>query len=184
MSTLVGMARDRQSIRLRKYDYTSAGAYFVTLCAHQRKDLFGEIWKGVMYPDDWGDIVRETWLEIPRHHPHVQTDAFVVMPNHIHGILVFDRRGLPWQTTTPPPGLGYRVPGSLGSVVGMFKSAVTKRINDLHDAHGIPIWQRNYYERIIRDEDELNAVRAYLENNPLAWDTDGENVAYRASLLR
>jgi putative transposase len=173
----------RRSIRLQSYDYTSSGAYFVTICSHQRNHIFGEIQKDEMCLSEWGTIVQHVWLEIPTHQEHVQTDVFIVMPNHLHGILIFhndtttSRRDLPWQIPTEgnTPAFGYRVPGSLGSVIGLFKAAITKKINDLQNTHGLRVWQPNYYERVIRNDDELNAVRTYIENNPKNWHDDEEN---------
>ncbi|MBF6595463.1 MAG: transposase [Thermaceae bacterium] len=167
------MARDRQSTRLREYDYTSAGAYFVTLCAQNREHLFGEIQDRQMCLNQIGEIVRTEWYWSEVVRPTIDLDAFVIVPNHVHGMVMF----------TPDPGVGahscapLRPRHSLGSSIAQFKATTTKQINELRGAPGIKVWQHNYYERIIRDEDELNTIRAYIENNPLAWDTDGENVA-------
>ncbi|NQU30319.1 MAG: transposase, partial [Anaerolineae bacterium] len=118
----------RRSIRLKGYDYARDGAYFVTIVTWQREMLFGEVVDGVMVLNDMGEIVREEWERAPIVRPYIELGAYVVMPNHIHGILIFN----------------------VGAVIGQFKSIVTKRINTLHNSPGVPVWQRNYYDRIIR----------------------------------
>ena len=168
-----GMARARQSIRLREYDYPLAGAYFVTICTHNREHLFGEIHDGQMHLSEHGIIVRTEWYWTEVVRPNIWMDSFVIMPNHIHGIVAIRNVG----ATRPYEG-GNVIAGSLGAIMGQFKSPTTKQINSIRGTPEIKVWQRSYYERILRDEDELNAVRAYIENNPRAWDTDEENVAY------
>jgi len=187
----------RRSIRLRGYDYAQAGAYFVTICAHERACLFGEVSRDEMAVNNFGCILKACWLEIPAHFPDVAVDAFVVMPNHIHGIVVIDRSVGMIHTGAPHIGARHASPlpttasplppeprGSkrttLGVIVGSFKSACTKRINELRGLPGTPVWQRNYYERIIRSEGERNAVRGYIESNPARWQDDKENAAKRA----
>jgi putative transposase len=162
----------RRSIRLRGYDYTRAGAYFVTACAHARESLFGQIVAGEMRRNTYGEIALECWQAIPDHGPHVELDAFVVMPNHIHGILV-----LPDDTASPlrqatQERFSKPVAGSLPTIVRLYKAAVTRRINEVRNAPGVPIWQRNYYEHIIRDQASLDRIRAYIADNPSRWASD------------
>lgn len=189
----------RRSIRLKGYDYTSAGSYFITICTHQRQCLFGEIIDGQMTLNKLGQIATDCWQVIPDHFPHTHLDTFVVMPNHLHGILVMidDRSYLnthplrsnsgkgialqcPYDNPRSPndkPSLNKRefekmIPGSLPTIVRSYKSATTKYINLLRNTPGTPIWQRNYYEHIIRDEPALQNIRQYIQNNPSAWQKD------------
>lgn len=162
----------RRSIRLRGYDYTRAGAYFVTVCVQARECLFGQIVDGAMRLDSYGEIALECWRAIPEHCTHVDLDAFVVMPNHIHGILMLKDTAV--QSVQPPAEEGFAklVAGSLPSIVRLYKAAVTRRINSLHDTPATPVWQRNYYEHIIRDQVALDQIRAYIADNPLRWEQD------------
>jgi DNA-binding Lrp family transcriptional regulator/REP element-mobilizing transposase RayT len=162
----------RKSLRLSHYDYSQNGAYFITLCTHRRECLFGEIQDGVMVPNDYGRIVIEEWYKSEAIRNEIELDEFVLMPNHIHGILLIDRRGdrLVAQGRTTGP-----IQKSLSSFIAGFKSSVTKEINALRDSPGTPVWQRNYYEHIIRNEDDLSQTREYIVNNPMQWALDKEN---------
>ncbi len=176
----------RRSIRLKGYDYTQPGAYFVTICTHGREMLFGRVVGGEMALNEFGEIVREEWFKTARVRPYVRLyeDEFVVMPNHIHGIIwivevdpdddddVGERRR---RAPTSHEQVCRPVPGSLPTIVRAFKSAATKRINLLRDTQGARVWQRNYYERIIRDERALNAIRRYIIANPMRWSLDRHN---------
>lgn len=130
---------------------------------------------------EYGQIVKEEWLRTLLLRPGVDLDEFVVMPNHLHGILVLPAenvRSVGAHSCAPLPQQRlYRQPRSLGSLLAGFKSAATKRINDLRHMLGMPLWQRNYYEHIIRNEDELHHVREYIQTNPLRWELDRENPA-------
>lgn len=150
----------RRSIRLKGYDYTQAGAYFVTICARNRECLFGNIANGEVSLNVAGRMTRSVWDELPNRFSGLELDAFVVMPNHVHGIFVL-------------VGAGLALPG-LGDIVRAFKSLTAVRVNRLLMRTG-PLWQRNYYEHIIRNEKELNLVREYIANNPLQWELDREN---------
>lgn len=165
---------DRRSIRLPGYDYRQAGAYFVTVVTHQRECLFGGIADGEMRVDGYGEVVRDEWLRSAQIRREIELDAFVVMPNHLHGIVVI--RDVGAHGRAPLPLAPHRPPRSLGSFVAGFKSAVTKRINTMRRTPGLPVWQRNYWERVIRDERELDRVRQYIAENPLRWESDPENV--------
>jgi len=158
----------RRSIRLKGYDYRQAGAYFVTLCVHNREPLLGNIIHGEMQPNEYGQIVAECWSGLSENYAYVELDASVVMPNHFHGILVVvddDRRG--GSRTAPTPN---RKP--LGRLIGVFKTVSTKQINGLRRTPGARFWQRNYYEHIIRSEPDLNRIREYIQLNPLRWGQD------------
>ncbi|HXQ22545.1 MAG TPA: transposase [Candidatus Acidoferrales bacterium] len=155
----------RQSIRLRGYDYRSPSAYFVTAVTVNRECLFADL--------SLCSIVERCWLAIPRHSAHAALDAWVVMPNHIHGIVVIDRR--PDRGDTSPASSGHVRVGSLGTIIGSFKSLTTRRINRARRTPAAPVWQRNYYEHIVRNNEELNRIRAYIAANPMRWDLDREN---------
>ena len=171
----------RRSLRLPHHDYASAGAYFITACVYQQRCLLGDIVDGVMRLDDFGEIAQNCWQSIPDHFAHVQLDAFVVMPNHVHGILFIthsDRRNTVSLCSGSIPSplqhrkFGEAIPGSLPTIVGAYKSAVTKRINAARNMRGVSIWQRNYYEHIIRNDTALNRIRQYIQANPASWQTD------------
>jgi len=166
----------RRSIRLHEYDYTQSGAYFVTICIHQRECLLGEIVDGLMSTNSWGEIVRGEWLQTAILRPGVELDVFVVMPNHFHGIISIasDRRGTARRAPTGEQ-FSRPVPGSIPTLIRAFKSATTKRINERRGTPGTPVWQRNYYEHIIRNEEALNRTRAYIALNPSRWQMDCEN---------
>ena len=171
----------RRSIRLRGYDYASDGAYFVTLSSFGNQCIFGVIVDGVMRLNDWGRIVEEEWQQSAIIRQEITLDEFIVMPNHLHGIVCITNNvvGAHGMRPLPPCGgettAGRRPPGRQGKTVGAFvagyKAAVTKRINRLR-TESAPLWMRNYYERIIRNDQELDAIRQYIANNPLQWHID------------
>lgn len=169
----------RKSIRLQGYDYAQAGAYYVTIVTYQRDCLFGRIENEEMVLSDFGIIADECWYAIPEHFPHVELGVHVVMPNHVHGIIVIrddNRRGAALLRPYDENENSHKVnvkPGSLGAIIRSFKSAVSYRINKEHNATGI--WQRNYYEHIIRDEKDLHNKTDYIEANPMLWDDDDDN---------
>jgi len=193
---------NRCSIRLKNYNYSSPGTYFITICTCNRQCLFGE-------------IVKTEWQKTGALRPNIDVDAFVVMPNHLHGILIItdnddlyhhhnrnrnrdrNRRDTLQRVSTESesesesesgmgmePGMGmgtieqFGKPthNSIPTIVRLFKSTVTKQINQIRQTLGIPVWQRNYYEHIIRNDDELNKIREYIINNPLTWKTDENHV--------
>lgn len=176
----------RRSIRLKGYDYTRTGAYFLTICTYQRMHLFGEIVKGEMVLNDVGKIARDEWFKTSKLRPHVKLneDEFMIMPNHGHGIIWIvddgndvgalrgnaqsraEQRSAPTKTVKPH---------SLGAVVRAYKSAVTYAANTADKTRGSVLWQRNYYEHIIRNDRELNNIRWYIINNPLNWQLDRDN---------
>jgi putative transposase len=170
----------RQSIRLRNYDYSQPRFYFLTICTYKRQSWFGEIKNDRMYLNQIGKIVAEEWLNTPKIRPNFQLDAWVIMPNHLHGIVIINEHILETGKGNQDI-LGARnaplrqEPNSISSFVAGFKSAVTKRINLLRNNRDIPIWQRNYYESIIRDEQSLIAVQEYILNNPCQWKKDPDN---------
>jgi putative transposase len=170
----------RRSIRLPDHDYRSPGAYFITICTHQGKPLFGEVVDGDVVLNEYGQIAHEEWLASEDIRREIELDAFVIMPNHVHGIV--------WiRDTGDDPAVGthnvgahsraplHRPPRSLGSFIAGYKSAVTTRINRMRGVRGTPgapVWQRNYYERIIRDDAALGRIREYVQHNPARWAED------------
>jgi REP element-mobilizing transposase RayT len=194
----------RRSIRLKGYDYAQAGAYFITICAYQRACLFAQVENGTVVSSPYGRLAEQCWQVLPRDFPRVELDVFVVMPNHLHGIIVlagchtagrgeaFARRP-PQPRSTPANASPLRSaygtqPGSLAAIVQNFKSVSTRKINRTRATPGMPVWQRNYHEHIIRDEDELSRIREYVVNNPLQWALDRENplvgARHASSLLK
>ena len=169
--------RRRRSLRLPGYDYSRPGAYFITAVTRHREPLFGEVVNGVMRLNAFGEIVWACWHDLPNHYPHVQLDAFVVMPNHIHGIIVLvdddaDGRG---GSETGGGGSETRPHHGLPEIVRALKSFSARRINALRGTPGQPVWQRSYYEHIIRDEGALRRIRRYILTNPLRWENDRAN---------
>jgi putative transposase len=187
----------RQSIRLRGFDYSSNGAYFVTICSYQKEQVFGSITENTMCCNDWGDIVLEEWQRTSVLRDNVQLDEFVIMPNHVHGIIwinsptqtVAARRASPTNGELQKPTFAQKelaiskghlhstiksgpTSGSLGAIVGAFKSAVTKRINQSRGLSGITVWQRDFWERVIRNDAELERIQMYIMNNPSQWLQD------------
>jgi REP element-mobilizing transposase RayT len=163
----------RRSIRLKEYDYTQIGAYFVTICTHQRQCLFGEIIDGEMHPNLSGQVVISRWRNIPHHFSSIKLDEFIVMPNHLHGIIIISD-GLRNQKGKALPLRGTDN-GSLGAIVQNFKSISTRKINQINRSSGTPVWQRNYYEQIIHDEIALDNIKKYIITNPSHWKSDREN---------
>lgn len=165
----------RRSIRLKDYDYTQAGAYFITLCVENRACVLGDVIDGEMQLSPSGAIVADAWEWLAQQYPYVAIDEYVVMPNHFHGIIVVDAptvgavREPPNEPPTSPP----RKP--LGRLIGAFKTVSTKRINELNTTPGISFWQRNYYEHIIRHENALDRIRGYIIRNPMKWAIDRQN---------
>ena len=165
----------RKTLRLPGYDYSQPGGYFVTIVTNQRQCLFGDVSEGDMHLSSYGHIVMQCWNDLVRHYPHVRRDEFVVMPNHVHGILVLNDVGAGFKPApTTQPSHPYKRHG-LPEIVRGFKTFSAKRINRLRSSPGIPVWQRNYYEHVIRSEAELGRVREYIQNNPAQWDLDKEN---------
>ncbi len=167
----------RRTIRAAEYDYTRPGAYFITICTHQREPLFGRVVHAEMERSPFGEIVHEEWLITAKLRPNVALDAFVVMPNHMHGILfILDDCEARCRATEPVAPTGLREQrlraGSLGSIIGQFKSASAKRIKRARESIGVPVWQRNYHEHIIRSDRSLEPIRAYIEGNSARWAED------------
>jgi len=169
-----------RSIRLKSYDYTQPGAYFVTICAFQRLHVFGEVINGEMVLNETGKIARDEWFKTAEIRPYVRLyeDEFVIMPNHGHGIIWIDddwarQRRAPTETTEK---FGKPVKGSIPTIVRAYKSAVTYAVNSAQNMRGTVLWQKNYYEHIVRNDRELKNITWYIANNPLNWQLDRDNL--------
>jgi putative transposase len=169
----------RRSIRIKEFDYAQPGGYFVTIVTYQRDYIFGNIVNEEIQLNAFGKIADECWRAIPDHFRNVELGAYIVMPNHVHGIIVINETGM---ATNSSPFVGARhasplprgvKPHSIGAIVGSFKSAVTKRIGRELNATGI--WQRNYYEHVIRNHEDWDRIHRYIETNPSIWTEDEEN---------
>jgi REP element-mobilizing transposase RayT len=173
---------NRRSIRLTGYDYSQAGAYFVTICIQNQKSLLGEIIDGEIQLNDAGRMIRTTWDGLPNSFPFAETHQFIVMPNHIHGIIILagdytgEHKVHAYRADQPRGTL----PSTIGRIIQAFKSITTNeyiagvRQNSWKPFQG-RLWQRNYYEHVIRDENELNHIREYIVCNPANWPEDREN---------
>jgi REP element-mobilizing transposase RayT len=170
----------RRSIRLREYDYTQARAYFVTVCSHKQRCIFGRVVDGEMLWTELGRVIAACWNEIPHHFLNARLDASVLMPNHVHAIIVIAREAVRARDNvgaTHASPLRPRGPKrqSVAAIAGSFKSASTKRINQMRGTPGLPLWQRNYHEHVVRNEHGMKRIREYILTNPVGWTLDPEN---------
>ena len=152
----------RRATRSRQHDYDRPGRYFVTICAYDRDPIFGEIVEGVMTLSHAGQVVETCWYRLPHRFRAVELDEFVVMPNHVHGIITLTENG-----PGPSP--------ALHDVVGAFKTDAARRINALRGAPGVPVWQRSFHDQVVRDAQHVANVRAYILTNPANWPFDEDN---------
>ncbi len=161
----------RRSIRLPGYDYSSPGGYFLTITTFSREPIFGSIIDGEMVLSPFGAIAQEEWLKTPIIRKEIELGNFAIMPDHIHMVFwIRDDQTAPSVGASGRTPLPFRLhPRSVGALVAGYKSVVTKRINQERDTAGLPVWQRNYYEHIIRDDKDLIVINRYIENNPLTW---------------
>jgi REP element-mobilizing transposase RayT len=155
----------RQSQRLKNYDYSQTGAYFITLCAAKRMCLFGDIRDDEIHLNEFGEIVKRCWHNLVNHYPNIELDSFVVMPNHVHGIICIVGAGL-----KPAPT---RIP--LTEIVRALKTFSSRKINQIRKLTGVPVWQRGFYDHVIRNDESLNRIRDYIATNLLRWHLDREN---------
>ena len=176
---------NRKSIRLKEYDYSQPGGYYVTLCTSEKECVFGEVVEDEVRLSPIGAIAKRCWDEIPKHFPMVELDEYIVMPNHIHGIIILNDLGRDVQLIRMNNNVGveyiqplpttfqYVISKSLGSIVRSYTAADTRecRKRNKYDFS----WQRNYYDHIIRDDKDLDNVRNYIIDNPLKWAADEEN---------
>jgi putative transposase len=204
---LIDRIRRRRSIRLKGIDYTQPGFYFITIVTKNRECLFGEIADGEMRLNEFGMIARAEWLKTAEIRHEIALDEFVIMPNHIHGIIHIlprdcddgvgaRRRRAPTVNINAPTAnwnaptenrrahtlteqFGKPVSGSIPTIIRAYKSATTNRINKFRENAGAPVWQRNYYEHIVREDDDLARIREYVRYNPAGWVKDDENPAFQ-----
>ena len=169
--------RTRRSLRLSGYDYSQNGIYYVTVCAYRHANLFGAIDARAMIPNAIGRIIDEEWQRTAKLGPNVGLDVFVVMPNHIHGIIAIvgedrctNQRSAPAESVIRKTGKLQA--GSLGAIVGRFKGSVTKRVREMSKRRDFPVWQRNYFDHVVRNEKSLQAIREYILMNPARWSED------------
>ena len=159
----------RRSIRLKGYDYSSAGYYFVTICVRGGVCSLGDIVDGEMVYSEYGRIAMESWLWLADQYDYVSLDEWSIMPNHMHGIPVYNDSA-PCRGGSQTAPTVKRKP--LGRLIGAFKTVSTKQINDLRGTPGAPFWQRDFWDHIIRNERALIAIREYIRNNPALWEAD------------
>ena len=193
----------KKSLRLENYSYSNLGAYYITICSYKRINIFGEINKGLMHLNDLGKIIQDCWLQIPENYKDVKLDDFIIMPNHIHGIIWIvgaihespkEKRKIYESIESKPTihesskenlitqqsnrvirELPLRIERRkmlISKVIGKFKMNSSKSINIFNDKQGSHVWQRGYYDHIIRNETDLNNTKMYIQTNPLNWETD------------
>jgi putative transposase len=162
----------RRSLRAKWQDYSAAGCYFVTICSYERECIFGEIVDGAASLSEPGRIVEFHWRETPSIRRYVTIDAFVVMPNHLHGIITITPLEAIAENRSSDTAARGTAPGSLGAIIQQIKGVTTRHINVLRGVTGVPVWQRNYHEHVIRDADDLDRIRAYITANPFRWRDD------------
>ena len=176
----------RHSIRLKEYDYGQAGAYFVTIVTQGRQCIFGEIVDGKVNLSPSGKIARTEWFKTTELRTNVKlwADEFVVMPNHIHGIIWINENDDVGarRRRAPTEQFGKPVIGSIPTIIRAYKSAVTYAINEMRSTRGTPVWQRNYYEHIIRDRQAHENIYNYIQTNPFQWTTNEENPECQKSI--
>jgi putative transposase len=168
----------RRPARLRGYDYTQPGWYFVTICVQDRACVLGSVCNGKMDLNDAGRMIEATWAEMPLHYPRVRLDQAIVMPNHLHGVIVLEDAAATGDGR--PQGAAPTL--SLPDIVDRFKTLTTRLYIDAVRRHGWQpfagrLWQRSYYDHVIRDEHALSQIRDYIVNNPIKWEMDPDNPA-------
>lgn len=186
---------DRRSIRLTNYDYSQPGSYFITICTfasgrgtacRAHPPIFGDICDGVMNLNKYGEIADKRWLDIPEHFKNVDLDEYVIMPNHVHGIITINgEEGTACRATTPDKEqlmkpinkFSNPISGELATIIRSYKAAVTKQINEIRGTNSPAVWQRNYYEHIIRNRADYEEIRGYIVANPSKWEKDDLNTS-------
>ncbi len=186
----------RHSLRINKYNYSLPGAYFITICTYRKENILGYMIDGKIELNVLGKITVREWLKTFQIRKNIQLDEYVIMPNHFHGIIILTENdghnsSCPYKNNQNPykcrgtmhrahpstyESFGKPIPGSIPTIIRMFKSAVTREIKRLDYPFLYSIWQRNYYEHVIRNERELNRIREYIQSNPLRWQYDIENL--------
>ena len=182
--------RRKNSLRLRGYDYSRIGAYFVTMCTKDREPLFGTIKSGMMLLAKPGEIARDCWRQIPECFQNIMLDVFIVMPDHFHGIIVVANQSRLPEAFVPGGAISesprtdlddplWRRRMLLPKIVGRFKQNSAKQINILRGTPGVPVWQRGYHDHIIRDAEALSRIRQYIAGNPQHRNSEQIFVAHQ-----
>jgi putative transposase len=191
----------RRSTHLNGYDYSQSGAYFVTICSWQHECIFGEVRNGEMHLNPFGRAALQVWRSLPRHYPYVILGEFCIMPNHVHSMIILSNDH-PHASPNNNPSKGGSISVTaqsaiqdderhrtaqdldktrpyqrhrLPEIVRAFKSFSARRTNLMRKTPGTPVWQRNYYVHIIRNEDDLQKINQYIRDNPTNWEQDQEN---------
>ena len=170
----------RRSIRLKGYDYSQEGIYFITVCTYDRKCLLGKIENGKMEINIAGQIVEKWWKKLQNKFQNTNIDKYIIMPNHFHGIITINRKYVGADLCVCPNNKGEHIGSPLHKMIQWFKTMTTNdyircvKHNELPPFHR-KFWQRNYYEHVIRNENELDKIREYIQNNSLKWCLDREN---------
>ena len=199
------MNRRKNTLRLKSYDYSWSGAYFITICSYKKENIFGEIKNGLMYLNNAGKIIQTSWHQIPKNYENIILDDFVIMPNHIHGIIwivgAIHESPNVTQAIYESPKIKRKNQESLkdnssqnngvirelplrierrkmllSKIIGKFKMNSSRKINNICNSKGSHVWQRGYYDHIIRNDDDLNNTKLYIQNNPSNWDKDKNNL--------
>ncbi|MFH1062156.1 MAG: transposase [Candidatus Omnitrophota bacterium] len=177
----------RKQIRLKNYDYSQPGYYYITICIDNRECIFGDIIDNRIYLNNVGKMVDQTLRTLPEYYQNITIDNYIVMPNHIHGIIQIVGAGFPCpnniinqsihnhDNNNPINGRGNHAP-TINYIIGYFKYQSTKQINKLQNTPGKKIWQRSFYDHVIRTNDSLNKIREYIVNNPATWVNDEHNI--------
>lgn len=170
------MAR-RNSLRHDEYNYRSPGAYFITICTHNRQHFFGRIENGKMILSELGTLADTSWIHLANRHSYIEPDTHQVMPNHVH--LLFWLKGLPTLASSPTlnedRNFAKPLARTVSSIIGGYKSSVTQRAQQIGFSGAGPIWHRNFHDSIVRGETALERIRAYIRNNPSRWEEDRFN---------
>jgi putative transposase len=153
------------SLRLNGFDYKQPSMYYVTICTHNREYIFGEIENSTMALSDLGKVVHSCWVDLPNHYPEIEIKEFVIMPNHIHGIILIKDH----NSEINPSNLY-----GLTEIIRGFKTFSAKEINAIRKTKGFSVWQRGFHDRIIRGKDELDRIKKYVLDNPKNWPSDKE----------
>ena len=167
--------KNRKSLRLPNYNYSQNGAYFITICIKNKECLLGDICDREFIANSFGRIVMDIWYSLSIRYKQIELDEFIVMPNHVHGIIKIDNAEIVHELSLSHQNTKQRRKMLLPKAIGYFKMNSAKKINEIRQTKGIPLWQKNYYEHIIRNEQSLHNIRQYIINNPTRWSEDIEN---------
>jgi len=166
---------NRKSIRIKEYDYSQPNWYYITICTHDKECMFGVIQNGEVILNEYRKIAEAEWIRTKEIRKNIELDYFVIMPNHIHGIIIIEPPDVGTHCNVSlrqEESFGKSTKNSIPTIVKLYKATVTKQINILRQTPAVPVWQRNYYEHIIRNDNDLYKIRQYLHNNPIKWEDD------------